>query len=104
VETHRPSNGEKKQQSGKREQATCHPQPYLTCRKAGDLVWAGENNLKLDLNNQERRAVGKSLAERKARLIENAGDTTQPRAARRSGTLELEAIASVLRKLRRAPG
>jgi hypothetical protein len=58
--------------------------------------------MKLDLNDHERRAVGKSLAERKARLIENAGDTTLPRAARRSESLELMAIASILRKLRRA--
>jgi hypothetical protein len=57
--------------------------------------------LKLELNDQERRAVSKSLAERKARLIENVEDTTKPRAARRLGLLELEAIASVLRKLRR---
>jgi hypothetical protein len=62
-------------------------------------VWAGDNNLRLELDDQERRAVGKSLAEREAR-IENAGDTTRPRAARRSGLLELKAIASVLRKLR----
>ena len=74
----------------------------MTCQKAGDLVSAGENNLKIDLNDQERRAVSKSLAERKARLIENAGDTILPRAARRRGSLELEAIASVLRKLHRA--
>jgi hypothetical protein len=94
--------GEERQQSGEREQAIWHPWPYLTCRKAGDLVSAGDNNLKLDLNPQERRAVGKSLAERKARLIENAGDTTLPRAARRSGSLELVAITSVVRKLRRA--
>jgi len=58
--------------------------------------------LKLELNDQELRAVGKSLVERKARLIENAEDTTQPRAAQRSGSFELEAIASVLRKLRHA--
>jgi hypothetical protein len=58
--------------------------------------------LKLELNDQERRAVGKSLVERKARLIENSEDTTQPRATQRAGLLELSAIASALRKLRRA--
>jgi hypothetical protein len=56
--------------------------------------------LKLELNDQERRAVGKSLAGRKARLTETVGDTTQPPAARQSASLELTAIASVLRKLR----
>ena len=44
--------------------------------------------------------IGKSLVERKARLIENAGDTTRPRTEKRSGSCELRAIASVLRKLR----
>ena len=67
----------------------------MTCQKAGDLVSAGENNLKIDLNDQERRAVGKSLAERKARLMENAGDTTLPRAARWSGSLELRRNDSI---------
>ena len=57
--------------------------------------------MKLELNDQERRAVGKSLVERKARLIENTGDTTQARVTQRLGLLELEAIASVLSKLRR---
>jgi hypothetical protein len=47
--------------------------------------------LKLELDDQERRAVAKSLVDRKALLIENAGDTTKP--ARRSGLLELKAIA-----------
>jgi hypothetical protein len=56
--------------------------------------------LKLELNDQERRAVTRSLAERKARLIEDAGDTTQTRTARRSALLELAATVSVLRKLR----
>jgi hypothetical protein len=67
---------------------------------AGDLAWAGDNKLKLELDDQERRAVGKSLVERRGRLIENVEDTTQSRATRRSGLLELKAIASVRRKLR----
>jgi hypothetical protein len=58
--------------------------------------------LKLELSDEERRAVGKSLVDRRARLIEDAEDTTRPLAARRSWLLELEAIASVLGKLRRA--
>ena len=60
--------------------------------------------MKLELNDQEGRAVGRSLAERKVRLIERAGDTTQPRAARRSGLFELKVITSVLRKMRLANG
>jgi hypothetical protein len=56
--------------------------------------------LKLELDSQERRAVGKSLVERRGRLIENAEDTTKPLAAKRSALLELAAIKSVLRKLR----
>jgi hypothetical protein len=56
--------------------------------------------LKFDIDGQERRAVGKALVERRRRLIENAEDTTQPRAGKRSALLELAAIKSVLRKLR----
>jgi hypothetical protein len=63
-------------------------------------LWAGDKSLKLELDSQERRAVAKSLLERGGRLIENAEDTTRPRAAKRSALLELAAINSVLRKLR----
>jgi hypothetical protein len=56
--------------------------------------------LKLEFDSQERRAIGKSLVERRRRLIENAEDTTQPRAAKQSALLELAAIKSVLQKLR----
>jgi hypothetical protein len=61
----------------------------------------GDNGLKIELNDQERRALGKALVERKALLIEHAGDTTQPRATQLAKLLEVSAIASVLRKLRR---
>jgi hypothetical protein len=57
-------------------------------------------SLKLELDDQERRAVRKSLVERRGRLIENAEDTTLPRAANLLRLLELTAIKSVLRKLR----
>jgi hypothetical protein len=56
--------------------------------------------LKVELNDQERWAVARLLAERKTRLIERAGDTTQTPAARQSALLERAAISSVLRKLR----
>ena len=56
--------------------------------------------LKLELDDQERRAVRRSLVERRAHLIESTEDTTQTRAAQRSGLLELKAITSVLRKMR----
>jgi hypothetical protein len=56
--------------------------------------------LKLELDDQERRAVRKSLGERRGRLIENAEDTTLPPAAKLLALLELAAIKSVLRKLR----
>jgi hypothetical protein len=46
--------------------------------------------LKLELDEQERRAVDRSLVNRKALLIENAEDTTKPKAVRRSGLLELD--------------
>jgi hypothetical protein len=68
--------------------------------KARDFVCARDNNLKLKLDDQERRAVSKSVVDRKTRLNENTEDTTQPLARRRSWSLELKALASVLRKLR----
>ena len=46
--------------------------------------------------------MGRLLTERKARLIEITGDTTQPDRARRAGLIELLTIASVIRKLRHA--
>ena len=58
--------------------------------------------MKLELDEQERRAVRKSLVDRKALLIETAGDMTKRKVVRRSGLLELKAIVSVLRKLRAA--
>jgi hypothetical protein len=71
---------------------------------AGAFAKGWGNTLKLELDEQERRAVGRSLVDRKALLIENARDTTKPRAVRGSGLLELKAIVSVLRKLRAANG
>ena len=56
--------------------------------------------MEIELNNQERRAVGRLLTERKAFLIEVTGDTTQPDLARRAGLIELLTIVSVIRKLR----
>jgi hypothetical protein len=57
--------------------------------------------LKLEIDDPERRAIDRSLAERRSHLIEKAGDTTLAPARRRAGLRELAAIASVLRKLRR---
>jgi hypothetical protein len=58
--------------------------------------------LKIELNDQERRTVGRLLTERKALLIEITEDTTQPDSARRAGLIELLTIASLIGKLRRA--
>jgi hypothetical protein len=62
---------------------------------------AGDRGSKIGLHDQERRALGRALVDRRARLIEITGDTTQTRAKQRAGFLELLAIATVLRKLRR---
>ena len=67
---------------------------------AGGYATSRGPRLKIELNDQERRALDKALVERKERLIENTGDTTQTRATQRAGLLELSAIASILRKLR----
>jgi hypothetical protein len=92
--------GRKRQNFGKPYEAAAPNFSYLIFPEAGDLAWAGDNLVKLELDDQERRAVAKSLVERKARLIESTEDTTQPRAVQRAGLFELSAIASVLRKLR----
>jgi hypothetical protein len=67
----------------------------------GATAVTGDSRLKIELDEQERRALGRALVDRKARLIERAGDTTHSRETRRAGLLESSAIASVLRKLRR---
>jgi hypothetical protein len=56
--------------------------------------------LKIELNDQERRVVGRLLTERKGLLIEITEDTTQPDASRRAGSIELSVIESTLGKLR----
>ena len=57
--------------------------------------------MELEIDDRERRAIEKSLAERRSRLIEKAEDTTLTLARRQAGLRELSAIASALRKLRR---
>ena len=59
--------------------------------------------MELEIDDRERRAIERSLAERRSRLIEKAEDTTLTPARRRAGIRELSAIASVLRKLRKPP-
>jgi hypothetical protein len=56
--------------------------------------------LELEIDDLERRAIEKSLAERRSRLIEKAEDTTLTPARRQAGLRELSAIASAMRKLR----
>ena len=56
--------------------------------------------MEVKLNDQERRAVGRLLTERKALLIETTEDTTQPDAERRAASVESLVIASILEKLR----
>ena len=57
--------------------------------------------MKLEIDDLERRAIERSLAERRSHLIEKAGDTTLTPARRQAGLRELSVIASALRKLRR---
>jgi hypothetical protein len=57
-------------------------------------------HLKLEIDDLERRVIEMSLAERRSRLIEKAGDTTLTPARRQASYRELSATASVLRKLR----
>jgi hypothetical protein len=57
-----------------------------------------ERRHKLELDEQEKKSVERSLIERKARLEEACGDTTQKIGARRRGELPL--IRAILRRLR----
>jgi hypothetical protein len=56
--------------------------------------------LELEIDDLERRAIERSLAERRSLLIETTEDTTRTPARRQASLRELSAIASVLRKLR----
>ena len=55
--------------------------------------------MEVKFNDRERQVVGRLLTERKALLIETTEDTTQPDSARRSGSIELLVIESILGKL-----
>ena len=57
--------------------------------------------MKLEIDDRERGAIERSLAELRSRLIEKAEDTTLTRARRQASCRELSAIASALQKLRR---
>lgn len=59
----------------------------------------GRGHLKLEIDDLERRVIEMSLAERRSRLIEKAGDTTLTPARRQASYRELSANASALRKL-----
>jgi hypothetical protein len=56
--------------------------------------------LKLEIDDLERRAIARSLAERRSHLIETVEDTTLTQARRQADLRELAAIVSALRKLR----
>ena len=51
-------------------------------------------HLKLEIDDRERRAIERSLAERRSHLIEKAEDTTLTPARRQASYRELSAIAS----------
>jgi hypothetical protein len=78
---------------------SCVPTASATGRKASGSATDRGHLLKIELDNQERRAVGRLLIERKALLIETTGDTTQPDSARRAGLIELSVIESIVGKL-----
>jgi rhodanese-related sulfurtransferase len=61
---------------------------------------AGTFDLKLELDQRERRTVSRCLLPCRSRLIETIGDTTRSPASRRIASRELELVESVLRKLR----
>jgi hypothetical protein len=72
---------------------------YLNSR-APTTTPKARRSLKLEIDDRERRAIERSLAEHRSRLIEKVEDTTLTPARRRASLHELSVIASVLRKLR----
>jgi hypothetical protein len=79
---------------------SCAPTANTTARPASASATDRGPPLEIELDDQERRAVGRLLSERKALLIETTEDTTQPDAARRAGLVELSVLESILGKLR----
>jgi len=69
-------------------------------RGRATVLAVGTFDLKLELDQWERRTVSHCLLARRSRLIETIGDTTRTTASRRTGSRELELVESVLRKLR----
>jgi hypothetical protein len=65
----------------------------------GNIAAGRDNLLEIELNDEERRAVGRLLADRKALLIEITEDTAQSDPARHAGLIELVTIDSVIRRL-----
>ena len=72
-------------------------------RPEGEAFFAlgrGLGTLELEIDDLERRAIERSLVERRSSVIEKVEDTTLTPARRRAGLSELSIIASALRKLR----
>jgi len=57
--------------------------------------------LELEIDHRERRAIERSLTERRSRLIETAEDTTLTPTRRQAALRELSAITSALHQLGR---
>jgi hypothetical protein len=58
----------------------------------------------LELDDQQKKTVERSLVERQGRLIEAIGDTTLSSAAKWIGMRELRLIMLILRRLRAVDG
>jgi hypothetical protein len=78
---------------------SCVPTANTAAQKARESATDQGHTLKIELNDQERRAVGRLLTERTSRLIETTEDTTQPDSARRAGLIELSVLESIVGKL-----
>ena len=87
-----------------RSRPSIHPRRKLIVRPLDALHWfdlsCGIRELKLEIDEPERRTLRRALAEWRTHLIETVGDTTRTVNARRFGSRELELIETVLRKLR----
>jgi hypothetical protein len=94
------ASGPEIQKIGTRGQAAALDIAYLISRRPM-ITLRGRGHLKLEIDDRERRAIDRSLVERRSHLIEKAGDTTLASARRRADLRDRSAIASALQKLRR---
>jgi hypothetical protein len=85
--------GVRKQKIGRRRQAEARDFAYLI--PVGQASCQGRGHLKLEIDDRERRAIDRSLAERRTRLIEKTADNTVTPAWRCGVNVERRSLSGV---------